>query len=137
MTHGKRYLSIDYGDARVGFAVNYVTLAEPLSVVSTASAMQAAHDYVQEYAISSLVVGIAEGPMAEKVRVFAQELVRQFPSLTVHEVDETGSSRDVHEQQYEQKVSRQKRQRPIDHFSAARCLQWYMDTLPQDEREVI
>lgn len=84
-----RYLAIDLGDKRTGFAAgdDVVWLVQPLSVVEAptrALQVKAALRAIDEYGPDRIVVGLpfnmdgTEGPRAKLVREFAAELERAF-----------------------------------------------------------
>ena len=87
-----RYLCIDLGDRRTGFASgdDVVGIVQPLEVVqaSTPEAqVVAALAMIDEYGPNCVVVGLpynmdgTEGPRAALVRVFATELLARLPKL--------------------------------------------------------
>ena len=84
-----RYLAIDLGDKRTGFAAgdDVVGLVQPLSVVEAATRalqVKASLRAIDEYGPDQIVVGLpfnmdgTEGPRAKLVREFAAELERAF-----------------------------------------------------------
>jgi putative Holliday junction resolvase len=84
-----RYLAIDLGDKRTGFAAgdDVVGLVQPLSVVEAptrALQVKASLRAIDEYGPDRIVVGLpfnmdgTEGPRAKLVREFAAELERAF-----------------------------------------------------------
>ena len=84
-----RYLAIDLGDKRTGFAAgdDVVRLVQPLSVVEAptrALQVKAALRAIDEYGPDQIVVGLplnmdgTEGPRAKLVREFAVELECAF-----------------------------------------------------------
>jgi putative Holliday junction resolvase len=84
-----RYLAIDLGDKRTGFAAgdDVVGLVQPLSVVEAptrALQVKASLHAIDEYGPDRIVVGLpfnmdgTEGPRAKLVREFAVDLERAF-----------------------------------------------------------
>jgi putative Holliday junction resolvase len=84
-----RYLAIDLGDKRTGFAAgdDVVGLVQPLSVVEAhtrALQLRAALRAIDEYGPDRVVLGLpynmdgTEGPRAKLVREFATELEKAF-----------------------------------------------------------
>jgi len=84
-----RYLAIDLGDKRTGFAAgdDVVGLVQPLSVVEAHTRplqLRAALRAIDEYGPDRIVLGLpfnmdgTEGPRAKLVREFAAELVKAF-----------------------------------------------------------
>lgn len=127
MNSEPRYLGIDYGDARIGVAVSYGSLAEPLVVLSNdGTHWETLQSLVNEYRITHLVVGQSEQAMAEKSQAFATELA-QITKLPYTMHDETLSSKEVESKLKEQRQGKKQYRGPIDHFAAAVILQRYLD----------
>ena len=101
-----RYLAIDLGDKRTGFAAgdDVVGLVQPLAVVeapSRTAQLQASLKAIDEYGPNAVVIGLpfnmdgTEGPRARLVREFAAELAAQlprFPRVAIEFHDERLSS---------------------------------------------
>lgn len=101
-----RYLAIDLGDRRTGFAAgdDVVGLVQPLAVVEAptrALQLKAALKAIDEHGPDRVVVGLplnmdgSEGPRAKLVREFAAELAAQmprFPRVAIEFHDERLSS---------------------------------------------
>jgi len=101
-----RYLAIDLGDRRTGFAAgdDVVGLVQPLAVVEApgrASQLKASLEAIDEYGPNAVVIGLpfnmdgTEGPRAKLVREFAAELAAQlprFPRVAIEFHDERLSS---------------------------------------------
>jgi len=101
-----RYLAIDLGDKRTGFAAgdDVVGLVQPLAVVeapSRAAQLQASLKAIDEYGPNAVVIGLpfnmdgTEGPRARLVREFAAELsarLPRFPRVAIEFHDERLSS---------------------------------------------
>ncbi len=101
-----RYLAIDLGDKRTGFAAgdDVVGLVQPISVVEAptrALQLKASLKTIEEYGPNSVVIGLpfnmdgTEGPRAKLVRAFAAELeamLPKFPRVTLEFHDERLSS---------------------------------------------
>lgn len=126
----KRYLGLDYGDRRIGLAVSFGTLAEPLEIVERGSqAFPRIQSLCHHYGITDLVIGQSEGEMAAKSQTFGQQLA-DYLHLPLHTVDETLSSVQVHQQLHEATPpGKQKYKGPIDHYAAATLLQSFLDDL--------
>ena len=122
-----KYFAIDYGTQRVGVAVSYGTLAEPLQVVvNDDKLMQTLVTLIKENGAQEVVIGLSENEMAEKTRAFATEL-EKIIDLPIHFMDETLSSAAVHQKLAEKYAHKQHYTGPIDHFAAAEILQEYID----------
>lgn len=123
----KRYMGIDYGDARIGVALSYGTLAEPLIVLpNDGTHWDTLKSLSTEYKITDLVVGQSEKEMAEKSQAFAEAL-SQVTSLPYSMFDETLSSKEVEQKLRQQRQNKKQYRGPIDHFAAAVILQRYLD----------
>ncbi|MPN59536.1 putative pre-16S rRNA nuclease [bioreactor metagenome] len=129
-------LGIDFGKKRIGTAINFSDMAEPLEVVAnefqsaeqpvSLAALQRLREICQERRIEQLVVGVSEQEMAGYSRHFGQ-ILAQETNLPVAFVDETLTSREVAQRLLESGASLQKRQGPIDHFAAALILEAWLD----------
>ncbi len=123
----QRYLGIDYGDARIGVAVSFGTLAEPLIVLpNDGTQWDTLKKIVHEYRITELIIGQSENTMAEKSKEFAGELSALL-NLPHHMFDETLSSKEVHQKLRSVREGKKQYRGPIDHFAAAVILQRYID----------
>ena len=127
----KVFLCLDYGTQRVGLAIAFGPLAEPLKIIPTPKIMPSLREIVANLNVTNFVVGLSEGEMAEKTRAFCQELQREF-SLPIHLQNETLSSFEAHENLHLAQANKAKRRGHIDHLAAAAILQ---DVL--DERKVV
>lgn len=118
-------LAIDYGTKRVGIAISYASLAEPLLILDNDGHLfKNISQLIQNHQAKQIVVGLSENEMAEKTRRFAL-LLQEKTRLPIYFNDETLSSYQVHEFL---KLHRLKeRQGPIDHFAAAVILQNFLD----------
>ncbi len=104
-----RYLCIDLGDRRTGFASgdDVVGIVQPLSVAqasTTEAQLAAALAMIEEYGPQCVVIGLpynmdgSEGPRALLVRAFAEALASRlprFPRITLAFQDERLSSFDA------------------------------------------
>jgi len=135
----RKFLGIDYGTKRIGLATNIASLVEPLCVVDNKTdksnlivskyALSAIAKICQEKAIEQIIVGLSEGLMAEKTKLFAKLLAAKT-NLPVTMIDETLSSCEVAHKLKEAHFSLKKRQEPIDHYSAAVILENFLESLP-------
>lgn len=133
----KKFLGIDYGTKRIGLAVNFASLVEPLLVVDnqidqtqpiiSASALKQIVSLCQEKNIDEVVLGFSEAEMGEKIKLFA-EILRKSLDLPVILSDETLSSYEVGQRMRAASLSLKKRQGPIDHYSAAIILEDFLET---------
>lgn len=120
-------LAIDFGTERIGLAISRGTLAEPLAIISARdNPIQTIRRICDEEAVEQLVVGLSENTMAEKTRVFAEQLEADL-GLPVAFMDETLSSKTVAGQLKDAGASLKRRQQPIDDLAAAHFLQEWLD----------
>lgn len=125
----ERFLAVDYGLARTGFAVNFATLAEPLETVSSAYALTRLAEFVAEYGVTEVLVGKPEGAMVQPVDEFIRQIREELPAgVAVRAVDETLSTKEADRKQAESGASLLKRREARDHLAAAEMLQWFLDT---------
>lgn len=118
-------LAIDYGTKRVGLAVSYASLAEPLMILDNDEQLfKNILQLIQNHHIKQIVIGLSENEMAEKTRRFALLLQEKTP-LPIYFNDETLSSYQVH--QFLKLHRLKERQGPIDHLAAAVILQNFLD----------
>lgn len=125
--HEERYLAIDYGDARVGTAVSFGTLAEPLQTFPRNNSLFAhISQLCRQHGITHLVVGQSEQEMATKSMAFAQEL-SDATGLPYTMMDETLSSKEVQARLRETRKGKKQYTGPIDHFAAAVILERFLE----------
>lgn len=118
-------LALDYGTKRVGLAVSYASLAEPLMILDNDEQLfKNILQLIQNHHIKQIVIGLSENEMAEKTRRFALLLQEKTP-LPIYFNDETLSSYQVH--QFLKLHRLKERQGPIDHLAAAVILQNFLD----------
>lgn len=79
------YLGLDYGEVKIGVALATGPLAEPLTTVKTAKAVQLIKQLILDHQIDAVVVG-------DCPEVFLDKLSDLAP---VHRTDETLSSHDA------------------------------------------
>lgn len=130
-------LCIDYGTRRIGLAVATSPIAEPLGVIAntknpkltdvvTDQALAQIEKVIKEFGAEKILVGISEGEMAAKTRLFAARLTERT-GLPVEEIDETLSSVEATRRMREGKTKI--RNEVKDHLAAAVMLQDYLDFL--------
>lgn len=126
-----RYLGIDYGDARIGIALSYGSLAEPLEIIAhNHQALARIELLAHQHGVTHIVIGLSENIMAEKTHTFAEH-IKKTTNLPVTFQDETLSSAEVHRLLRERSNGKQLPRGPIDHYAAALILQRFLDDLPQ------
>lgn len=129
-TQPQRFLCLDFGLARVGCAISYGTLAEPLEVIpNNEHLFTHIEKIIKHYGVTDLIVGVSEMEMAEMSKEFGQKL-SQHTKLPVHFQDEALSSVEVQKLLREKSVGKKQHRGPIDHFAAAQILDRYLDDHP-------
>jgi putative Holliday junction resolvase len=133
----KRYLSIDFGERRVGLAVADSEFAlpfpRPAIDVKQQNLWNELHLLVQSEKITDLVLGLPEHPQGHKngkdvvVREFAKELQAHFAELPLHFQNEAFSTQDALAQtaHYSKKQKRDKGK--IDSAAAAIILKRFLE----------
>lgn len=123
----KRFLCLDFGLARIGTALSFGTLAEPLVILeNNDQVLYKIAALIRQHNVTDLVVGISEKEMAEQSRKFGT-LLQEKMQLPVHWQDETLSSVEVHHMLRQKAAGKKQHRGPIDHFAAAQILQRYLD----------
>ena len=119
-----KVLSLDYGTKRIGVAVSYASLAQPLTILpNDAHLIAAIMDLIDQHHIQQIVVGLSENEMAKKTQEFVRQL-QLATSLPIIFIDETLTSFQVHE--WLKTASAKKRREPIDHYAAAVILENFL-----------
>ncbi|MDR1365281.1 MAG: Holliday junction resolvase RuvX [Holosporales bacterium] len=142
-----RALCIDYGDKRIGIAVSDIgwQIASPLKVINSHGCFPAIMDFVNEYAVGVIVIGIpyalnggAAGQQREKVEKFIDKLRsilalempdKENASIKIIVWDERYSSVDANKLLDEACMSKRSRRSRIDKVAASLILQGMVDAL--------
>lgn len=123
----KKYLAIDFGTKRIGLATNQGFLAQPFKILfNNEQLITQLIKICQQEKIDQLIVGISEKEMANKTKIFVEELKKHL-SLPIVFMDETLSSNQVHKKLVQAGAPLKKRQQAIDHYAAALILQNWLD----------
>lgn len=121
-----KILGIDYGEKKIGLSLSEGKLATPLGIEeNTKNLERKIKDLCQKEEIKKIVIGTAEGYMAQRQREFGSRIAKAC-HLPVLFWDETLSSREAIQKMIELGKTRKKR-RQEDAFSAALILQSYLD----------
>ncbi len=120
-------LAVDVGTVRIGLAVSYGTLADPLKIIQVdGTEVDAIAAICAQEGIEQILVGVSEAEMAMYSQAFAKELEQQI-KLPVLLADETLSSREATALQIEHRNTGGRRLH-IDDKAAAVFLQEWLDT---------
>ena len=123
-----KILAIDFGTQRIGLAVSRHSLAEPLKIIDNDELVfEGIEQILEQEEIELILVGLSENKMAQKTKEFSQEL-KKITSLPIEFIDETLSSKNVHQKLATSAMKLKKRQGSIDHYAAADFLQEWLDT---------
>lgn len=120
-----KVLAIDYGTQRIGLALSYGSIADPLGIIpSDGNAIRYICKVINDYKVSQVIVGVSENEMARKTQEFVL-LLKRFISIPLEMHDETLSTHTVRNKLMEAKKSQNQ---PVDHLAAAEFLQDWLDT---------
>jgi putative Holliday junction resolvase len=132
-----RILGLDIGSKRIGVALSDMLCitAQALETIEskdTQADIRKIRELVDANQVDEIVVGVpynmngSEGPQAEKVKAFIQELAERI-DVPVREWDERLSTVAAERVLLEADMSRAKRRKVIDKVAAAIILQGYLD----------
>lgn len=130
-----KYLGIDHGQKRTGFAVCDAaeTMAGPLAVVDNSNLLiRKTREFIEEYCIEAIVVGLpynmdgSEGPRAKQVRAFVNQLKKEI-HRPVFFFDERLSSFSAEQKLLGMDLTRKKKKKHLDAVAAAEILQGFLD----------
>lgn len=124
-----KILALDFGTERIGVAVSYGTLAEPLVILpNDAAILQNIEKLITEHGVTRIVVGISESKTAERTIAFVAQLKKQF-DLDIQLVDETLSTQVVRKKLRETGMTAYEISKTrVDHLAAAELLQDWLDS---------
>lgn len=119
-------LAIDVGVRKLGLAVSYASLAEPLLVLpNDQNALSSIGQIVIKEAVEQVLVGISEGKSADLARQFASSL-EEYIDLPIFFADETLSTKSALEKIRQTKGKAYRGD--DDHMAAAVFLQDWIDS---------
>ncbi len=124
-----KFLGVDYGERKTGLAVSEGKLAEPLMVVrheKVGELVEKLIILVREEGIEKIVVGVSEGKMGKKQKLFGRELEKKT-GLPVLFQDETLSTMDAQRMSIEAGKGRKRRREMEDAYAATVTLQAWVD----------
>lgn len=125
----QKVLALDFGTVRVGCALSYGTLADPLIILpNDESLFPALQKIIDEHGVTQLVVGISENKTAERTHAFVEKLKKKI-AIPVELVDETLTTYQSRQKLLQNGLnSYQADKQKVDHFAAAELLQEWLDT---------
>ena len=128
MNSHRKILGVDFGTKRIGLAVSYGHLAEPLLILThDERAFDRLKQICKQEQITEVVVGLSENKTAERTQVFVAQLVKNL-ELPVAVFDETLSTQSARNKLKNPSTKKSKQHLPLDHYAAAEILQEYLDT---------
>jgi putative transcription antitermination factor YqgF len=123
-----KVLALDYGTVRVGVALSYASLAQPLTILDNNQYLfKTIVDLAQQHHVTQIVVGESENQMAKKTKDFVAKL-KKIITLPITLVDETLSTHQV--RHYLKTHPPAHRSKHLDHLAAAVILQNFLDDYP-------
>jgi len=134
-----RILAIDYGKKRTGLAVTdpLRIIATPLDTVLTNELLTYLAAYMKKETVDEFVVGMPktlkneDSEIAPLVRVFVEELKKNYPEKKIHLADERFTSRMAMQAMIEGGMKKKDRQVKgnVDKISATIILQSFLQTI--------
>ncbi len=139
-----RILGIDYGDSRCGFAITdalniTVQALETLKIDGNDKAiLKKIDDYLQEYEISTIVVGMPfllngdKAERAKKTELFIHKLKCKYNKLKIDWIDERLTTVAAHKTMNFLDVNKHKKKNIVDTISAVYILETYVNKNKQN-----
>lgn len=124
-----RILGVDWGKSKIGMSISYTGLAEPLAAIKLREKeklMAKIKEIVKNYQIEKVVVGISESRSGAETEDFIA-ILQKLLGVPVESWDETLTTQDAQRLSIEAGLSRVKRKKLLDAFSATLMLQSYLD----------
>lgn len=126
-----KILGLDWGEKKVGVAVSYGLLADPIRTiryVSPEKLILELRNIVNKEGVEKIVIGVSEGRSRDKAQDFGKLLEEEL-KLQVEYFDETLSTHEAKEKTREAGIQRKKGKEMEDAYAAAVMLQNYLDIL--------
>lgn len=129
ITDFQKVLGIDFGTERVGLAISYGTLAEPLTIIAnTPEVFARLSEVITAHKVTRIIIGVSENKSAQRTQAFAREL-QKFTTLPIEFVDETLSTQSARQKLREIGLPSHKvTTAQVDHYAAAEFLQEWLDS---------
>lgn len=122
-----KILGIDFGLSKIGLAISDGGMITPLMViVNSAMAVPKIAEICEKNQIETMVIGLPERELGEKVKQFIGQLFLQT-KIPFEFQDETLTSRQALAKMIETKKRKKIRQKREDAFAAACILQEYLE----------
>jgi putative holliday junction resolvase len=123
------YLGVDYGKRKIGLAIAYSSIAEPLQVLryeSVEKVVSEIEKVIKKEGIEKIIMGLSEGESAEDAKVFGKILQEKVGTEVIFQ-DETLSTKEAQALAIEAGINRAKRKDMEDAYAATIILQNYLD----------
>ena len=136
-----RILGIDYGDARVGFAITDALniTAQGLETLNYDNndkiILKKIDEYMQEYEIDTIVIGMPymldgrKAERAEKTEKFIHKLKCKYNKLKIESIDERLTTVAAHKTMNFLEINKHKKKNIVDTISAVYILETYLNKL--------
>ena len=121
-----KLIGIDFGFKNIGLAIFEGYLVEPRNIVKNEAQIKR---ICQKHKIEKIIIGISEGKMANKTKIFGEKL-KKITGLTIEYQDETLTSEEAKELMVKIGKPKKKRQKQGHSIAAALILQRYLDKIP-------
>lgn len=124
----QKVLGIDFGTKRIGIALSYGSLAEPVEIFANDSELfSRIQRLIKQHKVETVVVGISESKTAEKTIAFVAALEKHV-AVPVVLADETLSTKDARAKLQQQGMNAYQADKAhVDHLAAAGILQEWLD----------
>lgn len=122
-----KFLGVDYGLRRIGFAVSEGELANPWKIIEVKSlqdAVEKVSAIIKNENFEKVIVGLPEGKMGKIVIDFVKRLKKK--GINVETTDETLSSKNATSLMIDLNIPKKKRAMN-DSFAASQILQNFLD----------
>lgn len=125
----EKFLAIDFGTKRLGLALSYGTLSEPIPEISNDDAVLLnIAQLCEREQVTKIIMGLSENDMAEQTKEFTR-LLAEKTDIPIEFTDETLSSYTATKRLKELKQTSPRRRSVVDSLAAASFLQDYLDDL--------
>lgn len=113
------FLAIDYGIKKIGLAVSIMGIITPIPAIrNDSNIFEKIKKIINEYDINGIYVGISEGELGRKSKLFAEELSSVL-QLSVETIEEAVSTIEADEIYIKNKNKKKDYKSSIDSIAAA------------------
>lgn len=125
----EKILGVDFGERRIGLAISEGSLSSPLKIIGVENQQAAIKEIValcQKERVGKIVLGLPEGPLVGKVKIFGQKLANLLKIKMIY-WNEALTTDEALRKMIASGRGRKDRRR-LDDISAAIILQEYLDS---------